>query len=78
MTADDFARQYIEIGGSPYKELVEVIQAAMDYASGKSSSALLGFNVILDPTLQPTEMAVTSIVDGHADGSIIASVNNLH
>ena len=44
MTADDFARQYIEIGGSPYKELVEVIQSAMDYASNRTTLEPIDFN----------------------------------
>ena len=36
MKADDYARMYIEIGGSPYKELVEVIESAMEDAANQT------------------------------------------
>ena len=33
MTADSFARQYTELEGSSYRELVEIIESAMEHAA---------------------------------------------
>ena len=64
-----FVKYYVE--GTNEAELKEQLETVTRPFNASVSLVGAGFGIT-------TEMATTRIVDGHADGSLIASVNNLH